>query len=203
MKKVIATILFLVACLCMLPIVLYYLSLPSENWMKKGSETTALALALYFESALAEPEEGMQAIYHVIDNRVKSKNFPNSIREVVVEDAKPGKIGGCQFSFACDGETEQPSTLCELHPKYTSANGPLFCERRWVAMLYRAFTYRTFGTGGDPTCGAVLYYTGKDPYWVTDFKDKDGTVNKIGSHTFAQSKYVGRDVAVRGCKNNR
>jgi spore germination cell wall hydrolase CwlJ-like protein len=200
MKKRIVTFLFVAMCFFTSPVLFYFATLPSSNWEKDGSETTALALALYYESALAEPEEGIRAVYHVIDNRVKSKNFPDSIREVVVQGAEPGKKSGCQFSFVCDGEAEHPQKLCELHPKYTSDNGPFFCERRWVEMYFRAVVYRTLGTSGDPTCGATLYYTGKAPYWVGDFVP--GTVQKIGSHTFGQSRFVGRDVAVAGCTNN-
>jgi hypothetical protein len=191
--KYIATLLFVAMCFFTSPVLLYFITLPSSNWEKEGGEVTALALALYYESALAEPLEGQRAIYHTIRNRVKSKDYPNTVREVVTQGARPGKLGGCQFSFVCDGVPEHPSTLCALHPKYTSAHGPFFCEVRWVGMWLRAFFHHTFGGGADPTCGAVLYYTGKAPYWVTDFKE--GTVKKIGSHTFGQSKYVGRDVA--------
>jgi hypothetical protein len=109
--------------------------LPHKGWEKNGSELVALALALHWEGAIAEPTEGLRAIAHVVLNRVESKDFPNTVRGVVAEGAVSGRHSGCQFSFACDGEVEMPQRLYELHPRDTEALGPAFCTRRWIESL--------------------------------------------------------------------
>ena len=59
-----------------------------------------LARAIYFE-ARGEPVSGKIAVGRVILNRVESKACPDSICEVVYENAH--LRNRCQFSFACDG----------------------------------------------------------------------------------------------------
>lgn len=67
-------------------------------------EESCLARAVYFE-ARSEPELGQKAVAKVIMNRVKDRKFPNTICGVVYQGkGKPG----CQFSFACDGRSDQP-----------------------------------------------------------------------------------------------
>ena len=58
-----------------------------------------LALALYHE-ARGEPHYGQLMVARVIVNRVQSKNFPNSICDVVMQPR--------QFSFVRDGKFPKP-----------------------------------------------------------------------------------------------
>ena len=67
-------------------------------------ERRCLATAIYFE-ARGEPERGQIAVAQVILNRVRSPVFPQTICGVVYQ----GQMRkGCQFSFACDGNSDNP-----------------------------------------------------------------------------------------------
>jgi len=67
-------------------------------------EQKCLADAIYFE-ARGESQEGQIAVAQVVINRVKSSVYPNTICGVVYQNED--KLNGCQFSFACDGVSEQ------------------------------------------------------------------------------------------------
>lgn len=69
------------------------------------AEHTCLAQAIYFE-ARSESELGRLAVAKVILNRVKSPFFPDTICEVVYQNAE--KSNACQFSFACNGKSDRP-----------------------------------------------------------------------------------------------
>jgi hypothetical protein len=72
---------------------------------RKVAELTCLARAIYFE-ARSESEIGRLAVAQVIMNRVKSPFYPNTICEVVYQNAQ--QANACQFSFACDGKSDRP-----------------------------------------------------------------------------------------------
>lgn len=160
--------------------------LPQKGWEQSASPLTALATTLYWEAALEEPEQGLRAIAWAVFNRVESKDFPNTVLEVV-SDGAAGKLeGGCQFSFNCDGRLESPRILCELKslPEAT-------CDMRWVHYLVRSALMLVL-PGEDPTGGAAFYWVGPEPYWARDLVPQSRC--KIGSHTFARSKYMGEDL---------
>lgn len=79
----------------------------SANWLRKvparplSEQEQCLATAIYHE-ARGEGIKGQFAVAEVVLNRVASRKFPNSICGVVFQGVKPGRYGGCQFSFACD-----------------------------------------------------------------------------------------------------
>jgi spore germination cell wall hydrolase CwlJ-like protein len=67
-------------------------------------ERRCLSTAIYFE-ARGEPKRGQVAVAQVILNRVRSPLFPETICGVVYQ----GQMRkGCQFSFTCDGLTDNP-----------------------------------------------------------------------------------------------
>ena len=74
-------------------------------------ESQCLALNIFFEAAV-ESTAGKLAVAHVTLNRVKSKNYPNSICEVVKEGIHHSnglpKRDRCQFSWYCDGKGDIP-----------------------------------------------------------------------------------------------
>ncbi len=72
------------------------------NAKHKERELNCLAEAVYYESR-SETKDGQKAVAEVVLNRVKSKNFPNTICGVVYQGAE--RTSGCQFSFTCDGST--------------------------------------------------------------------------------------------------
>lgn len=68
-------------------------------------EEKCLAQAVYFE-ARSEPLEGQLAVAQVVLNRVLDSRYPTTICGVVFQgEAKRHK---CQFSFACDGQSDAP-----------------------------------------------------------------------------------------------
>lgn len=70
-----------------------------------AAEEACLAVAIYFE-ARSESEIGQKAIAKVIMNRVKNPAYPNTVCGVVYQNAD--RRSGCQFSFACDGQPDEP-----------------------------------------------------------------------------------------------
>jgi len=68
-------------------------------------EIHCLAQAVYFE-ARSEPYEGQVAVAHVIMNRVESARYPDNICGVVFQNEHMRHM--CQFSFACDGLSDNP-----------------------------------------------------------------------------------------------
>ncbi len=81
-----------------------------------------LAQAIYFE-ARSEPFEGQVAVAYVILNRVKDRRYPNSICEVVFQNEKHRHA--CQFSFACDGRSDNPHEKSAWNVAQRVAGGTL------------------------------------------------------------------------------
>jgi spore germination cell wall hydrolase CwlJ-like protein len=73
-----------------------------------GSELKCLATAIYFE-ARGEPEKGQYAVGDVILNRARDGHYPDTVCGVVYQNAH--MRNRCQFSFACDGISDEPKNL--------------------------------------------------------------------------------------------
>lgn len=90
----------------------YHPSTEGLNFRYKGEsqaefeerERRCLSTAIYFE-ARGEPVRGQVAVAQVILNRVRSPLFPQTICGVVYQGQMQK---GCQFSFTCDGHTDNP-----------------------------------------------------------------------------------------------
>lgn len=72
---------------------------------REVAEHQCLSRAIYFE-ARSESEIGRLAVAKVILNRVQSPFYPDTICDVVYQNAE--KRNACQFSFACDGLSDRP-----------------------------------------------------------------------------------------------
>jgi spore germination cell wall hydrolase CwlJ-like protein len=72
--------------------------------LDQSRDIECLTQAVYYE-ARGEPRSGQAAVAQVILNRVRHPAFPKSVCGVVFQGAK---TGGCQFSFACDGQPHHP-----------------------------------------------------------------------------------------------
>lgn len=70
---------------------------------KGGDQWYCLTEALYFE-ARGEQIKGQVAVAEVILNRADSSYFPNTVCEVVHQGT--GEKHRCQFSYRCDGRSE-------------------------------------------------------------------------------------------------
>jgi len=69
-----------------------------------SAEHKCMSEAIFYESR-SEGKDGQKAVAEVIQNRVRSKHYPNSICGVVYQGAE--RSTGCQFSFTCDGSMDR------------------------------------------------------------------------------------------------
>lgn len=126
-----------------------------------GQELTCLALNIYFE-ARSEPVDGMLAVGHVVMNRVAHRNFPDSICDVIRQGGEIVRHR-CQFSWWCDGRSDQPRNRVAWEG----------------ARLIAWFVYN--GHTEDPTEGALWYHAEYvQPYWREAFYRGP----QIGRHIF-------------------
>ncbi len=133
-------------------------------------ERECLAKAIYHE-ARGEPEEGQWAVATVIINRVNSSRYPDSVCEVVYQNA--ALRNRCQFSFACDGISDEGGI------------GNKIVRESWVkANLIARAAFERF-VAGKPQGNlpeSVLYYhsLSVSPDWASRMK----SVARIGQHVF-------------------
>lgn len=125
-----------------------------------------LTQAIYYEAAL-EPTEGQEAVAQVILNRVRDRNYANSVCGVVYEGAE--RTTGCQFSFTCDGSLAQ---------------GPV----AWAWNRAARVAERALGGYVSTKVGTATHYHADyvHPWWAP-------TLNKltqIGAHIFYRWKGV-------------
>jgi hypothetical protein len=140
----------------------------SAGWLRKvparplTEQEQCLATAIYHESR-GEGIKGQFAVAEVILNRVASRKFPNSICGVVFQGVKPGRFGGCQFSFACDG-------IPDSMP-----------NRRAAELASRIAQVMADGGHRGLTGGATYFHTvAVSPSWSKRFSN----TAQIGAHLF-------------------
>ena len=150
----------------------YHPSAEGLNFRYKGEnqaefearERRCLSTAIYFE-ARGEPVRGQIAVAQVILNRVRSPLFPETICGVVYQ----GQMHpGCQFSFTCDGHTDNPRN-----------------DDQWA--LARDIAKKiTAGELWLPEVGYSTYYHANyvSPAWIGDMNK----IDKIGRHIFYKKR---------------
>jgi len=127
-------------------------------------ERHCLATAIYFE-ARGEPKQGQVAVAQVILNRVRSPLFPATICGVVYQ----GQMNpGCQFSFTCDGKTDNP------RDDWQWAQAKDIAKRITAGELWL------------PDVGYSTYYHANyvNPKWVGDMNK----IDRIGRHIFYKKR---------------
>jgi spore germination cell wall hydrolase CwlJ-like protein len=134
---------------------------PSNNSTLASNEVRCLALNIYFE-ARGEPRVGQRAVGHVVMNRVASKKYPNTVCDVIRQGGeKP--TDGCQFSWWCDGRSDEPSN-----------------RRAWEDSLELASKIYS-GYSKDPTGGSLWYHADYvKPFWSSALTLRA----KLGRHDF-------------------
>ena len=134
-----------------------------------------MALNIYFESAV-EPLAGKLAVSQVVLNRVKERNWPSTICEVIKEGPTYKNWKGnvypvkdrCQFSWWCDGKVDVP------HP------GRVWENSKKVAKLVM-----TNNRMVDITEGSTHYHAEYvNPRWAS----RMNRVGRIGAHYFYKSR---------------
>jgi len=123
-----------------------------------------LALNIYFE-ARSEPIQGQIAIAEVTLNRVASSKYPNDVCSVVLQENKDG----CQFSWWCDGKSDQPREHNSLRTSKALAE----------LMLKEGHHITVIGN-------EATHYHSNDvhPYWANDLHK----IRRIGKHIFYKKK---------------
>ncbi|RDE09386.1 cell wall hydrolase [Pelagibacterium lacus] len=136
-----------------------------------ASEVYCLAQAVYHESR-GEPESGQWAVASVILNRVESRAYPDTVCDVVFQNAHlPNR---CQFSFACDGRPDD------------GGKGNIIDRESWVkSNLIAQIAYRQFLEGerhpDDGLTTAMHFHTTSvRPSWASAYVE----VAAIGNHIF-------------------
>ena len=120
---------------------------------------TCLARAIYWEANRKDNAE-MEAIAHVVMNRLGHEGFPNTVCEVVKQGHEQG---ACQFSWWCDGRADD---AWEVEP-YSHAK----------AIAGKALNRQL----KDTTDGAMYFHNRKiSPNWSNEYIK---TV-EIGEHVF-------------------
>lgn len=132
-------------------------------------QLNCLTEAIYFESR-GEDFIGQLAVANVILNRVQHVKFPDTVCEVVHEGRywkKNPVKNQCQFSYWCDGKSEQMQDRIALD------------QAKYIATL-------SLAGARIQNLENVLYYHASyiRPYWINYVK----RVEKIGMHIFYRSK---------------
>jgi spore germination cell wall hydrolase CwlJ-like protein len=122
---------------------------------------SCLAQAVYFE-ARSESVLGQLAVATVILNRAKAENYPSSICGVVYQGAS--HLNACQFSFACDEQSNLPQN-----------------DRAWETAL----AVTAMALSDDKPVGSVAAATFYHADYVTPYWSKSmNRLAKIGRHIF-------------------
>ena len=122
---------------------------------------SCLATAVYFE-ARSESQIGQLAVATVILNRAKDANYPSSICGVVYQGAS--RLNACQFSFACDGQSDLVQS-----------------GRAWEAALAVTALALSEDTPMRSVAAATNYHADYvTPYWSKSMN----RLTKIGRHIF-------------------
>lgn len=135
-----------------------------------AEEKICLTQAIYHE-ARGEPEDGQWAVAQVILNRVQHPKYPDSICGVVFQNAH--RLHACQFSFACDGKSDN------------GGKGNRIVRESWVrAGLIANAAFKRFQQRDhlDKLPVTALFYHAArvSPDWATAYQP----VKTIGAHIF-------------------
>lgn len=119
-------------------------------------ELHCMKVALHHE-ARGEGVKGKQAVANVIMNRVRSRQFPNTICGVVFQRNR----NGCQFSWYCD-------------PRIGTRPVNVSDSTKRAAMNVLNNPNR------DVTGGALWFHSGRLPHWASSKTE----TRRIGRHIF-------------------
>lgn len=135
---------------------------------EKDPEAWCLAQNIYHEARGSNKADRI-AVADVVLNRVNDVRYPNTVCEVV-RQGKKDRNGNmirnqCQFSWYCDGKSDQPTD-----------------RDSWADAQQLAYVILHLNTFRGITDGATHYHANwiSDPRWVKDM-DSKGT---IGNHKF-------------------
>lgn len=130
-----------------------------------NAQWQCLTEALYFE-ARGESIEGQYAVAEVILNRVDHANYPNTLCGVITEGT--GRQFACQFTYTCDGRSEEMTDTSAMH------------------RLGHIARIMIDGAPRDLTAGATHYHADwVNPRWASVYPQ----TAEIGIHHFYRQQY--------------
>ncbi len=132
---------------------------------RRAASERCLSQAIYFE-ARGEPTLGQIAVANVVMNRVRSPYYPDNVCAVVYQNYK--KRMRCQFTFACDGLSDQPRDPKAWKKSQKIARQVLDGKKRLSSMS-----------------NALFYHA---DYVRPDWSRKFRTVKRIGKHIFYRNQ---------------
>jgi len=145
-----------------------YQSAPMTRALGDPRDFNCLALTVYHE-ARGESDAGMRAVANVVMNRVEDPDFPDTVCDVTQEGGEQQRYR-CQFSWWCDGRSDQPRDQKSWEDSYRIAlevywnhqgrdvtGGALWYHADYVAPSWR----RVFAPG--PTIGNHIFYRRAQP----------------------------------------
>ncbi len=139
-----------------------YVGAPLSRALGRWEEIECLALTIYFE-ARGESSAGQRAVGDVVMNRVHDPAFPGTVCGVTRQGGERVR-SGCQFSWWCDGRSDQPRDMKAWRASYDMAlqvywdrsrdetDGALWYHADYVAPRWR----KAFEAG--PQIGRHLFY---------------------------------------------
>lgn len=141
-----------------------------ERKQHVSREVYCLGQAIYHE-ARGEPDSGQWAVASVILNRTQSRQYPDTVCDVVFQNAH--MTNRCQFSFACNGRPVD------------GGHGNRIDRESWVkSHLQALIAYRKFlsGTHHESGLTTALHFhnTSVSPSWASAYAQ----VAAIGNHIF-------------------
>ena len=114
---------------------------------------------IYFEAGI-ESNYGKFAVAFTTLNRVRHKKFPNTICKVVFQSSRvKSRPKACQFSWSCDGKSDNPTSkklwiisekiaLIALNfPDYDITNGSTHYHADYVNPIWAKSLTKTFKIG--------------------------------------------------------
>lgn len=132
-----------------------------EITVEDRRQIQCMATNSYFE-ARNEPKEGIIAVHNVVLNRVSDERFPDNPCEVIYQRNRRG----CQFSWYCDGKSDNPRNI-ELYNELEDlaeevyigihddvTNGAQFYHANYVRPRWRHSMQKT------RQIGAHIFYRG-------------------------------------------
>ena len=136
----------------------------------RAKQEKCLTDAIYFESR-GEEVNGQIAVAQVVMNRVFSGFYPTTVCGVVYQKKYVRRIGGCQFSFSCDGipDVVKEPEAWEIAKKIAveTLDGKLWLTSVGKATHYHAFWVR--------------------PNWIREM----AKLQRLGVHTFYRPRAWG------------
>jgi spore germination cell wall hydrolase CwlJ-like protein len=138
-----------------------------------------MALNMYFEARNEVSDDAMIAVGYTVLNRVESERYPDTICDVVFQarrDSHGNPIRNkCQFSWACDGKSDEVNTENVLE------------RRAWERAVALADQVMQ-GEVDNPIGSATMYHaTYVSPYWRRAYTQ----VAKVESHIFYSQRSRG------------